>query len=692
MLFNCFTETKTPDKTAISIPADQSVNKVEETVESTTDNQEQKAKADKAGENTKPDNLETSASDTMDVEGIDEDEEEMQEKLKEQEAIQKRFNMANSDDLLTLEEYIQDDNIDVADILDAAEAGEITDEDIRANLYTGDEEDESEFVDAETEADEKEKEQDKDLDDLPKGDTTVDDVNKAENQNENKPEKEDTSDESYLQEQVEEEGELQERFNMADSGDMLALQEIMQEPGMEMGDVEKQDTSEKQLEDKKQSDQKENADTLAVDIEGDLGDDYSDRDLPDITIDIDASDMGQQEDNLQTDLYYSDQDEADQDEDVAEAEQMRQQFSMADDDDYVTLEDLMANPNMEIVESENDYTSTDGHEMTHIYYDNNEMNNGDKADTVEKEVQNNGDTYGEHLDYNHSETPKDEEEDEINETLNFETELEQKFNMADREDILSLEEILQDPNTEVGEVVSSKDAGESQDGDVKGVLSLAASFLGDNNNEEKEHLKKLQDDMQHLPEIARKPFEEANEEIHRDFNDGSAASAVKETVDYTHPAELLKRQQMKEDQQPPQPPINIQSMAHDDKMMLMSLLHVDRLKFHRLEQTTPSLLDIVKEEREKKLQNQVSPTEDVIGMISKKEGVKKYCLYHKDPGPCQEKTLQWHYDPVLLTCLPFFYGGCEGNDNRFDTIGECLRKCSKFYFINNSLTPLSTIN
>jgi hypothetical protein len=33
------------------------------------------------------------------------------------------------------------------------------------------------------------------------------------------------------------------------------------------------------------------------------------------------------------------------------------------------------------------------------------------------------------------------------------------------------------------------------------------------------------------------------------------------------------------------------------------------------------------------------------------------------------------FDSVSGLCLPFFYGGCEGNDNRFETAEACYQRC-----------------
>jgi hypothetical protein len=51
------------------------------------------------------------------------------------------------------------------------------------------------------------------------------------------------------------------------------------------------------------------------------------------------------------------------------------------------------------------------------------------------------------------------------------------------------------------------------------------------------------------------------------------------------------------------------------------------------------------------------------------------CSLAPDAGPCQALIRAFYHDAETDRCLPFIYGGCEGNANRYTTIGECLARC-----------------
>ena len=35
----------------------------------------------------------------------------------------------------------------------------------------------------------------------------------------------------------------------------------------------------------------------------------------------------------------------------------------------------------------------------------------------------------------------------------------------------------------------------------------------------------------------------------------------------------------------------------------------------------------------------------------------------------------WYFNSKLKSCRPFYYSGCGGNENRFDSLEECEEAC-----------------
>ncbi|CAL8080594.1 unnamed protein product [Calicophoron daubneyi] len=62
------------------------------------------------------------------------------------------------------------------------------------------------------------------------------------------------------------------------------------------------------------------------------------------------------------------------------------------------------------------------------------------------------------------------------------------------------------------------------------------------------------------------------------------------------------------------------------------------------------------------------------GLIS--SGIRHACTLPLDPGPCTGYFLDYGFDPVRGRCIPFVYGGCGGNHNRFEDLKQCERSCA----------------
>lgn len=52
------------------------------------------------------------------------------------------------------------------------------------------------------------------------------------------------------------------------------------------------------------------------------------------------------------------------------------------------------------------------------------------------------------------------------------------------------------------------------------------------------------------------------------------------------------------------------------------------------------------------------------------------CQMAKDIGTCRKFILKWYFDVGTNSCARFWYGGCGGNENKFDSQKECEKVCA----------------
>ena len=60
------------------------------------------------------------------------------------------------------------------------------------------------------------------------------------------------------------------------------------------------------------------------------------------------------------------------------------------------------------------------------------------------------------------------------------------------------------------------------------------------------------------------------------------------------------------------------------------------------------------------------------------------CAMPKESGPCKEAHFNWFWDATKSRCNWFYYSGCGGNQNWFDSESECMERCQ-----TNACPPFS---
>ncbi|XP_058504301.1 collagen, type XXVIII, alpha 1b [Solea solea] len=53
------------------------------------------------------------------------------------------------------------------------------------------------------------------------------------------------------------------------------------------------------------------------------------------------------------------------------------------------------------------------------------------------------------------------------------------------------------------------------------------------------------------------------------------------------------------------------------------------------------------------------------------------CSQILDPGPCRDYVVRWYYDATANSCAQFWFGGCRGNSNQFESESVCRENCVK---------------
>lgn len=63
------------------------------------------------------------------------------------------------------------------------------------------------------------------------------------------------------------------------------------------------------------------------------------------------------------------------------------------------------------------------------------------------------------------------------------------------------------------------------------------------------------------------------------------------------------------------------------------------------------------------------------GLVNPDAGAR--CYLPSDSGDCEAAFLAFYFDAESGQCLEFTWGGCGGNDNRFDTLEACYAACGR---------------
>lgn len=79
------------------------------------------------------------------------------------------------------------------------------------------------------------------------------------------------------------------------------------------------------------------------------------------------------------------------------------------------------------------------------------------------------------------------------------------------------------------------------------------------------------------------------------------------------------------------------------------------------------------------LSAQPEEADDTDSELQPMKPLHTFCAMKMEDGPCKAMIRSYFFNMYTHQCEEFIYGGCGGNENRFDTLEECKKTCIPGY-------------
>ncbi|XP_071097116.1 uncharacterized protein [Haliotis cracherodii] len=104
-------------------------------------------------------------------------------------------------------------------------------------------------------------------------------------------------------------------------------------------------------------------------------------------------------------------------------------------------------------------------------------------------------------------------------------------------------------------------------------------------------------------------------------------------------------------------------------------LHRQRVKTAHAQHTMNKMGDMTRNMTMNMTRNMTMGDHMKPGQVEEPESIPPHCQLAPKPGMCRAFMPKWFYNHTSNRCEKFVYGGCNGNDNKFNTVEECYEEC-----------------